>query len=133
MIFTMAVIFYFSGQTGDKSNAIGNTVAQTMNIPATNEVIDESHTKLLFGLNLRKWAHVGLFGLLGITVVEWTESSFKTIIICFLYAISDEVHQLFISGREARAVDILIDAVGFVAVVLILEVVKTVRNKMVRG
>lgn len=129
MIFTMAVIFYFSGQSGDKSNAIGNTVAQTMKIPATNEVIDESHTKLLFGLNLRKWAHVGLFGLLGLATYEWLLSLPGVLIIGFAYSALDEFHQYFVPGREAKTVDVLIDVVSFLLVVLSLHLFGLMRKK----
>jgi VanZ family protein len=33
-------------------------------------------------------------------------------VFCILYAISDEVHQLFVLGRGAQVVDVLIDSLG---------------------
>lgn len=53
----------FSGQNGEQLNDIENMIAKTVNIESANEWIDKSHTELLFGLNLRKWTHVGLLGL----------------------------------------------------------------------
>ena len=35
-----------------------------------------------------------------------------TIIFCFLYACSDEIHQLFIPGRSGELLDVLIDTTG---------------------
>lgn len=32
-----------------------------------------------------------------------------------LYAVSDEVHQLFVSGRAGRVTDVLIDFIGYAA------------------
>lgn len=38
-----------------------------------------------------------------------------------LYGISDEIHQLFVSGRHGRFVDVLFDASGALAMVLLLH------------
>ena len=35
-----------------------------------------------------------------------------TVLICFLYAVSDEIHQSFVPGRACRLLDILIDTSG---------------------
>ena len=129
MIATMAIIFYFSNQPGEKSGAVGNAVAQSMNIPPTNPWVDESHTKLLFGLNLRKWAHIGLFAILGCCAVGLTVSGMKAVGICFCYAVFDELHQLFVDGRDARIEDIFIDAIGFLAVALLYHVWQLLKRK----
>ena len=33
-------------------------------------------------------------------------------LICFLYSISDEIHQMFIDGRSSEKFDVLIDTIG---------------------
>ncbi|WP_243096886.1 VanZ family protein [Thermohalobacter berrensis] len=33
-------------------------------------------------------------------------------VFCILYAISDEVHQLFVPGRDAQITDVMIDSAG---------------------
>ena len=35
-----------------------------------------------------------------------------SLLVCVLYAISDELHQLFVSGRGAQVKDVLIDSAG---------------------
>ena len=35
-----------------------------------------------------------------------------SLLICFLYACSDEIHQLFVPGRSGEARDVLIDTLG---------------------
>lgn len=134
MIVTMAVIFYFSGQPGEKSNAVGNVVAQTMNITPAGEWVDESHTELLLGLNLRKLAHIGLYGLLGLCVYGWVSSVPKAVLICLGYSVLDELHQIFVPGREAKGMDILIDAAGFVAVIFVFAIVRKtiIKNSMAK-
>lgn len=45
--------------------------------------------------------------------------SFITIVFVFLYACSDEVHQLFVLGREGAIRDVIIDTCGGIVLVLI--------------
>ncbi len=35
-----------------------------------------------------------------------------TVLICFLYAVSDEIHQYFVPGRACRMLDVIIDTSG---------------------
>lgn len=44
------------------------------------------------------------------------------LIICILYAISDEVHQLFIEGRAGQIRDVLIDTAGAVIAMTVLVI-----------
>ena len=85
MLLVMTFIFVMSNQDGDTSGRIGNYVAKLLSIYSNNANIDASHTPLLFGLNLRKWAHVIVFALLGMTVVGLTKSVQKSIVICYIF------------------------------------------------
>jgi len=63
---------------------------------------------------LRKTAHVGIFGLLWLTVAratDWRRPSLAAVI-AVLYAASDELHQSFVQGRHGTPVDVMIDSVG---------------------
>ena len=74
--------------------------------------------------NIRKWAHVYVYALLGIsctaTAVLWLphtglEHQFcLCVAVCAAYAASDEFHQLFVPGRAGLVSDVFIDACGFV-------------------
>ena len=59
-----------------------------------------------------------VFALLGMTVVGLTKSVHKSIIICYIFAILDEVHQYFILGRTAKISDTFIDALGFLSIIM---------------
>ena len=69
---------------------------------------------------VRKSAHFFLYFVLGILIINLFKSfelfNYKTILLaillCFLYACSDEIHQLFIKGRSCEVRDILIDTIG---------------------
>ncbi len=53
-----------------------------------------------------------------------------TIIFVFLYACSDEIHQLFVLGREGAVRDVIIDTFGGVSLILIrLSKIYLFRNK----
>ena len=88
---------------------------------------------------LRKVAHASeylVFALLIINALK--QSNIKktyiiTIIICFLYACTDEYHQTFIDGRTGQFVDVLIDTsgsiIGCLLVILKNKIFKNVKQK----
>ena len=53
-----------------------------------------------------------------------------TVVICFLYALSDEIHQYFVPGRACRILDVLIDTSGSLFFCLVYLFVKKIfKNK----
>jgi len=68
----------------------------------------------------KKTAHLLEYGILSILVFRALEGSYinikkamiVSILISFLYAVSDEFHQSFIPGREPTIRDIIIDTIG---------------------
>ena len=86
----------------------------------------------IFDIILRKIAHAGEFGILAILL--WrailspkqkpdkqppTNVIVIVIITIILFAVSDEIHQGFVSGRVASATDVLIDSIGALTGLLI--------------
>lgn len=68
---------------------------------------------------VRKSAHFFIYSILGLLVVSLAleySISYKTVIFslafCFLYSISDEIHQLFVPGRSGEVLDVFIDTLG---------------------
>ena len=53
-----------------------------------------------------------------------------TILICFLYALSDEIHQSFVPGRACRALDVLIDTSGSAFFCLVYFIAYKVKNRI---
>lgn len=82
----------------------------------------ESEDQIVF--ICRKAAHALEYALLGILAWlairslhpqprPWNRSdAFKALIIVFVYAVSDEIHQAYVPSRQGAAVDVLIDTVG---------------------
>ena len=46
------------------------------------------------------------------------------ILICVLYAASDEIHQIFVPGRSCRVMDILLDSFGSISGIIIYDLNK---------
>ncbi len=63
-------------------------------------------------LVLRKLAHMAEYAVLGALLLRATDRSGLAVALGTLYAVSDEVHQVFVPGRAGSPVDVAIDAVG---------------------
>ena len=77
--------------------------------------------------HIRKIAHMTEFGILflllmipaGLLVRKLASRTGIVFFVSFLYACSDEIHQLFVEGRAGRASDVLIDMLGVAAAALV--------------
>ena len=123
VICCMLIIFMFSSNSGTASrkksdSVIINLVEVISNKKVNNKDRDKYIEKYVFPV--RKCAHFTIYLILGILVIsllsEYRILNFKTVLytllIVFLYACSDEFHQLFVSGRSSEIGDVLIDSSG---------------------
>ena len=125
LVLWMALIFSFSNQKDVDSSKVSDSfidrtvvkIYKIFNENITKEKENEIIEKYTYPI--RKLAHYTLYFILGILsflVVKDYSINKKLIIysllICFLYACSDEFHQLFIIGRSARVLDVIIDTFG---------------------
>ncbi|ANU13913.1 acetobutylicum phosphotransbutyrylase [Planococcus halocryophilus Or1] len=116
----MAVIFYLSHQPGSASSHLSSGIVTALLsfidgvAPQLDIDIESFHTFI------RKNAHFIAYFLLGLLSLNaWRSSGFrgaKQLMLSFglsvLFAITDEVHQLFIEGRSGEVRDVLIDSSG---------------------
>ena len=70
-------------------------------------------------LVLRKLAHAAEYAVLGLLLVRALGSRVAAALAGVAYAVSDEWHQTFVSGRQGSARDVLVDAAGVAAGVLV--------------
>jgi VanZ family protein len=61
---------------------------------------------------LRKGAHVTEYAILGLLLLRAIGRELPALLIGIAYAITDEVHQHFVSGRHSSAIDVAIDSTG---------------------
>jgi len=145
----MVVIFMFSAQQGEASSDISGSVTHVL-VTLVNRIFtigwDEIKVLEIAGMieyPIRKLAHMTEFGILSLLVFGATDAYQKVrdtkwcyVIafgVTFLYAGTDEIHQLFVPNRYGCFTDVLIDALGAVIALLmlagILALLKKFKNK----
>ena len=144
----MILIFCFSAQPAKESGEVSGTLAYRM-ITIADEITGNrlsGHQKEMYAdlLNppLRKAAHMTeyavlaalLFLFLACMDVTKQRCCLFCILLSFLYAASDELHQLFVPGRSGSVKDVLIDGTGAViAAALIFGVSEIGRRRRQSG
>lgn len=117
----MLGIFLFSAQPGDDSEVSSDafvTLLQSLGLGVPTETLSflvrkAAHSFAYFGLGLITFAAFGT------TRLRAGQRAAASLALVALYAISDEVHQLFVPGRSGEARDVLIDTVaGAIAIAI---------------
>lgn len=120
VIFWMGFIFSFSGTEGSESGSLSEDILVKVieiftPIKDGSEKMEELVNILHFPF--RKCAHFFIYFMLGVLVINAflafgvpKHSILLSVIICILYAITDEVHQLFVSDRSGNLSDVLLDS-----------------------
>ena len=118
-ILWMCVIFYMSNQPAAISSAhSGGVINMISNIPVIGDLMKYLTSIHIGEFVVRKGAHMFSYFLLAVLLFMsvYEKDIKKTIIIAFigtfLYACSDEFHQLFIPGRSGEFRDVMIDSLG---------------------
>lgn len=137
VLLLMIIIFIFSNMNTYQSNGksqylinkmvtITSTIANKIGLLDT-KLTEEEIDKLTISLNLplRKCTHFTIYLILSLLIIyalKYTNIKKKellTILICFLYAITDEYHQTFIAGRTGQFSDVIIDTLGTITAIII--------------
>ncbi len=124
-IITCIIIFIFSSQNGEKSGLTSRGfVRKIVEITGiTNDLNEEEKEEVIENCQfvVRKLAHFSIYTILGINILGFvnTYKNLKlqsrieiTLFSGFLYAVSDEFHQMFSGGRTASPKDVCIDTLG---------------------
>lgn len=132
ILFWVILIFSLSAQPVRKSDKLSKKV--TVNIIKMIEKVAPQVEMDLQRTNhlLRKKAHFFLYLVLGMLVLNIIRKSgvkgckgiFISLLICIVYAISDEIHQLFVPGRGAQVMDVFIDSGGAFAGIILYQIIR---------
>lgn len=141
MLCWMVVIFMFSAEPDTESSELSGSVSYRIvsvvnTITAShwdeNELLDRAE---LIDYPVRKCAHMSEYAILtmlGCLTFSFLLGRRKFLIpigITFLYACTDEFHQLFVPGRAGRFTDVLIDTTGGIIMLLFIALVAHVAHK----
>lgn len=125
----MAVIFSFSAQqatdSGNLSGSILIFIMKVISFLLPTIEVNQSFLHLL----IRKGAHFSVYLILGILTsnalrlngVSGIKQFGFSLLICALYAMSDEFHQSFVPGRGPSLQDVLIDSSGATVGILLYQ------------
>ena len=135
----MSLIFYMSNANGEQSGNLSRTIIVKVVETFTdyrepNPEIDRIVDK--YEIFVRKGAHFFEYAILAFLVMNMLfifEVKSKTLLIsatiCILYAISDELHQYFISERSGNVVDVMWDSSASLITSYVFYKLILVRNK----
>ncbi len=131
----MGVIFYLSAQPSGESSELSKGVMRVV-IQTIGDGL--SLDKGMLHQGIRKGAHLGAYFVLAVLVMSALEAKHRkstyqigiTLAICFGYAISDEVHQLYVPGRSGEVRDVMIDTAGAALGILSYIVVRKIFKQL---
>ncbi len=114
----MLIIFLFSAQSRESSANLSMNVRGWFSSLLRFIGLEQYAASKELHRFVRKCAHAFLYCSLGVSVCSasrnstWRKYGLWAILICFIYALSDEVHQAFVPGRGPLASDVLLDTVS---------------------
>ncbi len=142
----MIVIFSMSHQKAEQSSELSTSTTQKIFEqlhPTFNELPEEEKQQLIEKTEtaVRKTAHMSEYFILSALIIiallfnniSHKKRALFAIALCCAYAVTDEIHQIFIDGRSCKVTDILIDAFGIIlcAVIylMIAYIIKKTKNR----
>lgn len=147
IILWMILVFSFSKEGGvDSSSTSGNTIRQILILFKKDwDLIQLEKTIEMLQPFARKLAHFTLYAVGGFLTYNLNSKSEKikkleqknkymnkytiTVLFCMFYAITDEIHQIFVPGRDGRVFDVIIDTFGAIFGLEICKLLKKITKK----
>lgn len=131
VIICMGIIYYLSAQNGEESSELSSSFV-TVLLERLGLTINEAV--------LRNFAHCLEFMGLSVLMFNAVYTTFETKltpVIAFagtvIYAITDEIHQIFVPDRAFQLTDILVDStgafIGALASLIILIIILTIKER----
>ncbi len=125
----MILIFSFSSDSGTRSTKKSDQVILSVLKVFDKDSLSEKKQKETINqyvFFVRKSAHFLIYFLLGLLTVSLLSEKkdfhyylICSMLFCFLYALSDEIHQAFVPGRSGNIYDVFLDSfASFLAITL---------------
>lgn len=124
ILLCMINIFSFSNDNGIESTKKSDSIILNIYYTFNNKKLSSVEEQKIidkYVTVVRKSAHMIIYFILGFTLcslffefnITLKKILLFSILICFFYACSDEIHQSFISGRDGNFLDVIIDSIGY--------------------
>lgn len=140
-------IFCFSefsaGESTKQSRGLTYNILKVLN---GNKLTEKELVKLTKRVNpvIRKIAHFSIYMILAIFTYMFIEelniksksekerlrkNILYTCIFCIIYAIFDEIHQIYVPGRTGKVIDVIIDTLGSLVGITLMILKNKIKNK----
>lgn len=143
VVIWMMTVFMFSNEDGTESSNTSRKVTVTV-VQTFSDKTEEENEPIIQRVDkvIRKLAHYSIYTIGGILIINYVytinknnkEKVLYSIAFGAGYAITDEIHQFFVSERSARIFDVGIDTLGVItgiAIYLVIrKLVETAKNKI---
>lgn len=122
--FSVFIVFLFSNQNGSLSNDYSDAIARLLGIERMDGYKRLSIQPWIMGYSLRDCGHMALYALIGLSTFialpskQYFKKALLSCVLCLVVSCVDEYHQIFVPGRSGQLKDILLDAMGYVSVIL---------------
>lgn len=111
-VLVMYIIFSFSAQSAEGSKALSQGLLDKILEIIPFEI---SHVFLRKAAHFSEYALLGAVSFCALSFTLKRNAFFWSWLLSTFYAITDEIHQLFIPGRACRAFDVFVDSSGAAA------------------
>ena len=137
LLICMFGIFLFSSEDRDTStNTSIETTKKVVSVVSNDEDTSAKIAKDYFN-EVRKSAHLIEYFCLGILAINVLKDYHKIniwmilicVAFCMLYALSDEIHQIYVPGRSCELRDIFIDTSGSIIGIIIYSLINFIYRK----
>ena len=134
VVLWMGLIFSFSSDPADISTKKSDgVIIKTIEFILDKNLSNQEKEKWIsyFVVPVRKGAHFFVYLVLGILIINFCYEFFifdkklilLSVFLAFLYACTDEIHQLFVPGRSGQISDIILDTLGSLTGIMIYKLI----------
>lgn len=144
VISIMLLIYAFSSQPATESKALSDQFLTVYHkiVEQLDCLPDDIRGELFSRPShyIRKFAHLIIYALLGaVTLVALWQTSLRrglcgliALMVCTVYALTDEWHQYYVAGRGAQLSDVYLDSVGALIGILGIVILRHLIQRIIR-
>lgn len=120
----MAIIFAFSAQSGEASQAVSDDLTTFLGLPLSVVRLIRKSAHFLEFTGLAVLVYNALYRTCG------TAKPLISFALTAAYAATDEIHQLFVEGRACRLFDLFVDSCGAATGIAVLSLLILIYKKL---
>lgn len=146
ILFLLIIVFISSGQTAEQQSLIPvlekwlpgrplESFLSVFQIPYWGILVsvEERGYYAFVEFLIRKGTHFLYFGVIALAIYaalpKYKYRTITSLILTMLFAVADELHQSFTSGRTASAQDVLLDTAGAITALTLLNCIRMLKQR----